>query len=71
LRPLRGLTRGYHLSPFQGWEFETDVFYKAKPFRIFKTHCPPTFSRAIGLHPHFFENITVSFSSPANMAGDE
>jgi hypothetical protein len=26
LRPLRGLTRGYYLSPFQGWGFETDVF---------------------------------------------
>jgi hypothetical protein len=30
LRPLRGLTRGYHLPPFQGLGFETDFFYTAK-----------------------------------------
>jgi hypothetical protein len=29
LRPLRGLTRGYPLVPFQGWGFETDAFYRA------------------------------------------
>jgi hypothetical protein len=29
-RPLRGLTRGYPLSPFQSWGFETDIFYKAR-----------------------------------------
>jgi hypothetical protein len=36
LRPLRGLTRGYHLPPFQGLGFETDVFYSAKLCRIFR-----------------------------------
>jgi hypothetical protein len=33
LRLLRSLTPGYFLSPFQGWESSSDVFYRAKPFR--------------------------------------
>jgi hypothetical protein len=31
LRLLRSLTPGYHLSPLQGWDLKTDVFYGAKP----------------------------------------
>jgi hypothetical protein len=37
LRPLRGLTRGYYLSPFQGWGFETEVFYRASATLRYKS----------------------------------
>jgi rod shape determining protein RodA len=41
LRPLRGLTRGYHLSPFQGWDLKRMFSTKNVPRSMFRVRCFP------------------------------